>query len=538
MTTTQANPLKKALWSRFTLTVKDKHWGSQALLVVAIFLVWEILALTIFRHRFVLPTPVSILSTAWQDHFYGSDLLTTLSEAGPGWLIGNGLAILLALAVLLSPKLESSLLSFGVMTYAVPTVALGPILFIMQTPYDAKVTMSALSVFFVTLIASVAGLRAASRTSLEMASAFGASKLQILTKVRIRASIPSIAGGLCISAPASILGAVIGDYFGGQSGLGVVMLQAQEQLSVSRTWAIALVTTVVSAAVYSFTLWMTKVFGAGPSVGTDFASAGVLDEAKSRFVPIVKTTRVLFGLGLSLLAWDLIVHASGLGGYFLKTPLDVWHYLFQSPAAALDRQAVFSTVATTLFHAGTGWALGTLFALIGAILLILFPQANATIMPLVLVVRSVPLIAMTPLIALLFGRGLLGITIIAALVTVVPSLVTISDGLRSAPRTAMDLVTSLGGNRIQTLLRVQSMYGMPAIFTAAKISMPGAILGAVLAEWMVSDSGVGHAMAYDVIGSNFSNLWASISVVVALSLMLYFGVGALERGIRSRLAIT
>ncbi len=525
---------RKRLFQRFRL----RDWSVQIALIIALLVVWELLAVTIFRHRFVLPTPTSILSTAWNDHFYGSDLLSTLGEAAPGWLIGNVLAITLAMLVLFSPRLESSLLSFGVMTYAVPTVAIGPILFIMQSPYDAKVTMSALSVFFVTLIAGVAGLRAASRTSLEMAQAFGAGKMQILRRVRLRASVPSIASGLCISAPASILGAVIGDYFGGQSGLGVVMLQAQQQLSVSRTWAIALVTTVVSSAAYAITLWLTKIFGAGPSTGTDFPSATTSNAKQSLRQGLINKFRVVVGIGLSMVIWDLLVHASGLGGYFLKTPLAVWQYLFSSPTASSNRSAVISTILTTLFHAGTGWIVGTIFAAIGAVLLLLFPRANRAIMPLVLVVRSVPLVAMTPLIALLFGRGLLGITIIAALVTVVPSLVTISDGLKSAPKTALDLIASIGGTKLQTLVRVQSMYGMPAIFTAAKISMPGAILGAVLAEWLVSDSGIGHAMAYDVIGSNFGNLWASIAVVVAVSLTFYFGVNTLERTLRRKLAIS
>ncbi len=523
---------------RFAAFASNRVLHMQLLFGLAVLTLWEILALTVFAHRFVLPTPTSIVATGWQDHFYGSDVLSTLGEAGLGWLLGNTLALVLAITTLASRRMENILVSFGVMTYAVPTVAIGPILFIVQSPFAAKVTMSALSVFFVTLVAGVAGLRAASRTSLEMVAAFGGTKWTALRRVRLRAGLPSVAAGLCISAPAAILGAMIGDYFGGQSGLGVVMLQAQQQLAVSRTWAIAAVTTVISGAAYAATLWLTRRFGAGTSVTTDTAHSTVSPEKPNAVRRLASLGRVLGGIAIAIGVWAIAVRESGLGGYFLKTPLAVWDYLFASAQSAQNRQAILSSLATTLLHAGTGWVLGTLLAIVGAVVLVLSPAATRAVMPLVLVVRSVPLVAMTPLLALLFGRGLLGITMIAALVTVVPSLVTISDGLASAPTPALDLIRSIGGSPLKALTRVRAMYGAPAIFTAAKISMPGAILGAVLAEWLVSGSGVGHAMALDVVGSNFSNLWASIAMVVAVSLALYFSISFLERALRSKLAIS
>lgn len=518
-----------------------RHWKETALVSVGFIVVWEILALTVFAGRFVVPAPTDVLATAWKDGFYAPDLGVTLSEAALGWLIGNGLALILAGTSLVFPRLERALLSLGVMTYAVPTVALGPILFIVQDPFSAKVTMSVLSVFFVTLIAAVAGLRSASRISLELVAAFGGGKWAMLRRVRIRASIPSLASGMCISAPASILGAMVGDYFGGQSGLGVVMLQAQEQLSVSRTWAVALVATAVSALAYGLTSMVARLLGAWVSTGTDLASgqdlsttAGTNASARSRLFVLL---RVLTSIAVALGTWALAVKASGLGGYFLKTPLAVWGYLVTQSGAAQNRDTVLSSLGTTLFHAGSGWLVGTIAAVIGAVAVSSSPFASRAIMPLVLVTRSVPLVAMTPLIALMLGRGLVGITTISALVTVVPSLVTISNGLKKVPPAALDLFASAGGSHLQSLFKIRAYYALPSVFAAAKISMPGAILGAVLAEWLVAGSGIGHIMAYDVVGSNFSNLWASIVSVVSVSLVLYFIVNTSEKAFSSRLAV-
>ncbi len=189
-------------------------------------------------------------------------------------------------------------------------------------------------------------------------------------------------------------------------------------------------------------------------------------------------------------------------------------------------------------HAGTGWLLGTVVAISGAVVLVLFPTLSAAVMPFVLIIRSVPLVAMTPLLALLFGRGLIGITVIAGLVTLVPTLVTVADGLRQVPPSSIDLISAIGGSRFQVLMSVRRIYAIPSIFAAAKISMPGAMLGAVLAEWMVGSSGIGHAMAYDVIGSNFGNLWAAIAVIVSISLIAYFVVNAIETSLKRKLAIS
>ncbi|MDA8277973.1 MAG: ABC transporter permease subunit [Actinomycetota bacterium] len=516
----------------------SRHHRTQLLILVGVVLIWELLATTIFAHRFVLPTPTSIAQTAWSDHFYGSDLLTTLSEASLGWIIGNGLGLLLAGFSLISPRLEKSLLSFGVLTYAVPTVAIGPILFIIQSPFAAKVTMSALSVFFVTLTAGLVGLRQSSKTAIEMVTAFGGSKFQVLQKVRIRASTPAVASGLCISAPAAILGAIIGDYFGGQSGLGVVMLQSQQQLAVARTWAIALVTTLVSGGAYTLTLYATKRFGAGTATTAEAGEAFLAPPSGGLRSIFIALARLIVGIIAGLIIWDLAIHASGLGGYFLKSPLAVYQYLFVGGGAAANRSEIISAFGITLMHAGTGWLLGTVVAISGAVVLVLFPTLSAAVMPFVLIIRSVPLVAMTPLLALLFGRGLIGITVIAGLVTLVPTLVTVADGLRQVPPSSIDLISAIGGSRFQVLMSVRRIYAIPSIFAAAKISMPGAMLGAVLAEWMVGSSGIGHAMAYDVIGSNFGNLWAAIAVIVSISLIAYFVVNAIETSLKRKLAIS
>jgi sulfonate transport system permease protein len=513
-----------------------RRHGYSLAIVVGLLGIWEVLAVTVFSGHFVVPPPTAVVSTAVSDHFYGSDVLATLNIAWKGWLLGNGAALILAAICLILPVAENGLMTLGVATYCVPTIAVGPLLIILYGANSAKMLMAALSVFFVTLVAAVTGLRAATTSTLEAVHVFGGGRWAQLVKVRLRASVPILASGLAISAPAAILGTIIGDYLGGQTGLGVIMLAAQQELNVNRTWAIGLVTTVVCGLSFVLIAIIARRFGADVDAPLD---SGMTRARRAR--PLARAVplgllKVVATVAFVLVAWELMVKLSGLSSYFVKTPIDVWHYIFTGPSAAGYRHVLLTNLGRTLTDAGSGWLAGTIVAVLAASAITMLPSVGTAVMPFVIVMRSVPLIAMCPLIGLVCGHGLAGVTVIAGVVTFVPSLVTIVDGLRSSPSAATDLIHCFGGGGGDVLRKVRFPFAAPAIFAAAKISMPGAMLGAVLAEWLITGHGLGYAMSYDVISSNYPDLWASIALILVTSLALYFIVGALEAAVRQRVA--
>src|SRR5262249_28108799 len=160
-----------------------------------------------------------------------------------------------------------------------------------------------------------------------------------------------------------------------------------------------------------------------------------------------------------------------------------WNYLFATDDAAANRSEILDALGVTLVDAGTGYAVGTAVAVAVAIAMAILPALERAIMPTAIVFRSIPIVAMAPLIALVFGRGLLGTTVVVGLVTFFPTLVLVVTGLRSAPERACEVITSFGGSRIAALRKVRIPYALPALFAAARIAAPAAIGGATLAEW-------------------------------------------------------
>jgi ABC-type nitrate/sulfonate/bicarbonate transport system permease component len=223
--------------------------------VIGLIVIWQIVGATAFPHSHVIPTPTSIVKQIGHDGwtFYWPNFHTTFSEAFKGYLFGNLLAIAVAMLFAVAPVFERPLLQLGVASYCLPSVAILPIFAIVWSGQTPKVVLAAMSVFFTTLIGTLVGLKMADPISLDVVHAYGGGKAKKLTKVRLRAALPSVFAALRIAAPAAVLGAIIGEFLGGTSGLGVAMINSQQALDIPRTWGIALAATGMAGVAYAVT---------------------------------------------------------------------------------------------------------------------------------------------------------------------------------------------------------------------------------------------------------------------------------------------
>src|SRR4029077_16060817 len=159
----------------------------------------------------------------------------------------------LAFICLLVPPFERPLLRVGIASYCLSVIAIGPVLQILFNGENPKIILAALSVFFTTLVGTLVGLRSADSISLDLIHVYGGENYHKLLKVRLRAALPSLFVALRIAAPAALLGAIIGEYVGGESGLGIAMIASQSGLRVATTWGIALAATLIASVAYGAT---------------------------------------------------------------------------------------------------------------------------------------------------------------------------------------------------------------------------------------------------------------------------------------------
>ena len=152
------------------------------------------------------------------------------------------------------------------------------------------------------------------------------------------------------------------------------------------------------------------------------------------------------------------------------------------------------------------------------------------------ILRAVPLVAMAPMITLIFGRDILSVAVIAGIVCFFPALVNIMLGLRSCPKSSLDLMDSYGASKYKTYRTVLVPTAMPAIFASLRINVPAAIIGALLAEWLSTGKGSGNEMLTVVNTFDYGELWSAVFLVTLVSVILYSVVSAVETTVLARYA--
>jgi ABC-type nitrate/sulfonate/bicarbonate transport system permease component len=136
---------------------------------------------------------------------------------------------------------------------------------------------------------------------------------------------------------------------------------------------------------------------------------------------------------------------------------------------------------------------------------------------------------MAPVIILAFGAGSdASVAVIGGIVVLFPALVTIAFGLKNASPQMLDVISVYGGNVFTAVRKVALPGALPSLFAAIRVSVPGAITGALLAEMLSTGDGIGSATATFAASAKFNDVWACVVVVTVVSLLLYTVVQVLE----------
>ncbi len=228
-------------------------WAGGVVGAVLVLVVWSVVGV-FFSTGGIVPTPWAVVEQLHRNGFenYWTNISITTASAAQGWVWGNLIAIAIAVVVLLVPPLEGAANQVAVISYCIPhrDRAHRP----HRVPAESRVTsvfLAAMSVVFTSVVGCLLGLRAADQAALDVVRAYGGTKWTALVKVRLIAALPNVFAALKLAAPASFLGAVLGEYFGGvDSGLGILIVSAQTNLQYAQIWGLALLSGAVAGAGY------------------------------------------------------------------------------------------------------------------------------------------------------------------------------------------------------------------------------------------------------------------------------------------------
>jgi sulfonate transport system permease protein len=513
------------------------RFARSTVIFVAIVAAWEFVGHLPVTGVRVVPPPSAILAQYVADwDIYVAHVTATIHNAAIGFICGNAVAIAAALLFCRFPMIERILHGVNVVIFALPMIVIGPVLVLVCNEGVPQIVLGAIAVYFPTMAATLVGLRDVDPRLVDVIATYGGGPTAVMRFVRLRGALPSLFAGLKIAASLSVLGAILGEFGSGERwGLGTYLLGSLSQADSARLWGISIAAGGLAMAGYgALSLLGRQLLGA--TLPVTLAANRLPDQIASGGVPA--TRRVLIAalaVVLPFLLWAGVLQVLSLSPIIAPGPIDTFRYLFVDPGAAEARATLARALGQTLPVAGLGLAVGLVAAFVLAAATVLTPRLTKAVLPVALVLQSTPLVALAPLALLLFGRETPAATALAVVIVFFPGFVILSQGFAQVPKAATDIVTVYGGGPVRSLVMVSLPYSTSYLFAAAKLVAPRALLGVMVAEWLLTGKGLGNLLDFSRASLDYGMVWSGAVASVAVAVAVYLAIAMLERAVRSDL---
>jgi NitT/TauT family transport system permease protein len=233
---------------------RARDWAPAALVFVVGIALWEGLVRGLDVERFLLPPLSDILQTFWEqrDTFVSAGLFT-FKEALGGFAIGSAAGFGVALVLARWKPLGTALMPYAIAANAIPIIAFAPITnnwFGILSP-ASKMVIAAVICFFPVMINTLRGLTSVPPSAIELMRSYAAGEAEIFRRVRIPHALPYIFSALKVATVLAMIGAIVGDYFGGSDqALGILIRRSAGIFAFEEAWAAILVACVLGIAFY------------------------------------------------------------------------------------------------------------------------------------------------------------------------------------------------------------------------------------------------------------------------------------------------
>lgn len=223
----------------------------------ALVLIWEIVVRSLAVPSYVFPAPGAVAREFFQGVWSGLYLFhlrVTMTAVLSGFLIGSLTGLVLGIAISTFSVVERVLYPYVVALQTMPKVAIAPLMIVwFGFGIQSKIVLVAIACMFPTLINTISGIRAADSDRIAMVRALGGTRWQILRYILLPSSLPFIFAGLNTGIVLAVITAIVGEFVGARTGIGVLILQANFALDLARVFSLIAVLS-ISGVVLSATL--------------------------------------------------------------------------------------------------------------------------------------------------------------------------------------------------------------------------------------------------------------------------------------------
>ena len=223
-----------------------------------------------------------------------------------------------------------------------------------------------------------------------------------------------------------------------------------------------------------------------------------------------------------LAAWQVIIVVFRVPDYIAPSPLQVIATL------RMENGTLLKNTWPTLIETILGFAAGNLVAISAAVGFVHNRTFRHSVYPIAVTVRTLPIVAISPILVLMLGNGYAPKVAIAALITFFPTLVNMADGLAAVDQQALELMRVLSASRWEVFRYLRWPNSLPYLFSALRIASTAALLGAIVGEWIGSNTGLGYLIIAATADYRTPLLYATMTVASALALLMFNLVTVIE----------
>lgn len=223
------------------------------------------------------------------------------------------------------------------------------------------------------------------------------------------------------------------------------------------------------------------------------------------------------------LIWQFYVESSGIRPQVLPSPARVLREAWEF------RGIIWDNTIPTLKETAIGFCISVAVATLFAVVMDFSGAARRALYPLLVTSQTLPIIAIAPLLIIWFGFGLTPKIVVVALVTFFPVTVALVDGFNSTEREAMNLLRSMGANRLRIFWYVRLPSALPYFFSGLRIAITYSVVGAIFAEYVGAKNGLGIFMALQKNSFRTDLVLAAVFVTAFITVLLFLSTYVVER---------
>lgn len=237
----------------------------------------------------------------------------------------------------------------------------------------------------------------------------------------------------------------------------------------------------------------------------------------------MKAIRIILSVAFFIMFWQIIVVGFNLPPYILPTPFLVF-VSFKTNLVLLLQESL-----PTFVEAGVGLILSIFLGAVWALVLVYSKKLRLWLLPLLLISQALPVFVLAPLLVMWLGYGMVSKIAVTCLMIFFPIASSFYGGLSCTPKCYLDLAKTMNGKSWQILLRIRMPAALGSFRNGLKIAATFAPMGAIIGEWVGSNSGLGFLILNANSRLQTDLMFAAILVLVILTLSFYFLIDFLLR---------